>query len=1501
MRTRPFGFVLLTAIFGPILLILAVSVLPAADTIEWKNIGPGGGGNMFVSAISPADPRIILMGSDVGGIYRSADGGATWSLRNNALVEETRTGNYNMVGSTFAFDPANPNVVYIGSLKSVDAGWSWKEMVPDHIRGRVTTFAPNSSTTIYVAGLGNVYRTTTGFANGNYDKTTPGNCYSGNGANDCPTSCIPRPWTSSCPNEAVRINSLVVDPGNPSHLLACVGSGDPKVPCLADHCGLYESLSSGDPNTWTKITPVVTPLTLGDFQCNRLAMHASTGTLYMTIRSTAPEEVVAGYQWKDIENWQGGVYRSDSPSFGHTWYSVNGDDSGQLNLFTNSNFQSPVTTPLPCQGFPTGWSPVSGSIVRVSTDDHQEQTTCAMRTGSGTDPSGRMNSECVHLLGGTVYEVSTWARPEGYASCVDPNDPDHLNDPDFDAQTVQGHFTFFSDFNCASPVEFPGYHFYNSNIWNYSHPNADVLQNGWRKYVGRFRSPAVPTVYARLEVATEQQPGLNCAGHTTFDDVTMRKVESLPKAGGNSAIFTFVNYDAIVVDPYDVNKVYVGTFQGSSPDFQLADSAGVWNLYAWQSGVPLWKLVTRSTYDDNVDDSAGDGGIIGPRCGNLKCEGGWENCETCPTDCASTAQVPFPPPPSPACCGKDGCESSDGENEGNCRIDCPAPKLELESPGYGVWTLAIGKDEPVGVQTQGNETLAFGAETILTTNAGISWSQVTSDPVEPSTQTPYPAWKARGDATDVNVFSVVTVHRPGVNRLYYGDGDNGLLYNFDGEDAFAQEGNGWGWGSLTNAGGSAANSIVPDPDDANIVYLGLSANSPQPNNTYIVKGEFTPASPAAESRWCWNFLGTQTAISQTIPSSVQELILTNRDLDPSQRWFIASIYRQGIYRLPYPPVAHCLPASGTWTNLGITWFNGNGPSGEPKGMGVARLIEEPTSKRLYLAVVGDPDVQNSGTGVYEGSPDGLNWCKVSNSAMDGEPVLALATSGTDTVFAGTSMGPHVTGGIWKGTRGTCSCPSNPCIWVWENVLPEPVVSGLAVSPASSSIIYAEAGQLSGAFDYDPYQHAGIYKSTQGGANQTWVRLTDPGLVNPAGGGLMNIFGGRLVFDSADPHLLYATTAGSGLFRGTITCGPVSEGFADTDLDGDPDCSDCAPSNFAINHSATEGASQLSTCYDSVDNDCDDTIDLDCAIPVIPSSPGIISGMGSVTCGSDGNLAASSSNNTYECLRESLVSGQYRLQSVWTFPTSGVPAGTNYELRVDGYRSTGGNDNFNFSFSTPSSSPCTSSDGGTTSIVSITTAGPPDPDAAKAVDLGLVPAGAFCVKVADSKITGDGSNQDTLTLDRLFVVPSPVALGDAATGDVGTVTGDYHATQASENLRETISEAQSGGSNRLWHTWRFDNVPAGSGHKLRFEGFRTLLSGSKIDEFSFQFSTSPTSGFVDISGSTIASTSETAADSSTFGAALSGTIYIRVLDMQKANTGTSQSSVTIDHLVIKTSP
>lgn len=131
----------------------------------WKQLkGPfldtlGRGARIGSLSVSPSDGNIILaaayfVGADgVAGIYRSTDGGDSWT---SVLAENE--------GTTVVFDAADPSVAYAslfaaGIFKSTDAGASWVRIngsgqfsLPTNLGGRIDMAVASSSPgTLYVA------------------------------------------------------------------------------------------------------------------------------------------------------------------------------------------------------------------------------------------------------------------------------------------------------------------------------------------------------------------------------------------------------------------------------------------------------------------------------------------------------------------------------------------------------------------------------------------------------------------------------------------------------------------------------------------------------------------------------------------------------------------------------------------------------------------------------------------------------------------------------------------------------------------------------------------------------------------------------------------------------------------------------------------------------------------------------------------------------------------------------------------------------------------------------------------------------------------------------------------------------------------------------------------------------------------------------------------------------------------------------------------------------
>ena len=148
----------------------AAAALPAAidsgalQSLSWRHVGPEGNRITSIAGV-PGDRTTYYAGAASGGLWKTADGGVTWT----AVFEEQPVSS---IGS-LAVAPSDPNVVWAGTgepfvrsnisvgwgvFRSTDAGKSWTKMGLD-ATGRIARIVvhPTNPDIVYVASLGHAY------------------------------------------------------------------------------------------------------------------------------------------------------------------------------------------------------------------------------------------------------------------------------------------------------------------------------------------------------------------------------------------------------------------------------------------------------------------------------------------------------------------------------------------------------------------------------------------------------------------------------------------------------------------------------------------------------------------------------------------------------------------------------------------------------------------------------------------------------------------------------------------------------------------------------------------------------------------------------------------------------------------------------------------------------------------------------------------------------------------------------------------------------------------------------------------------------------------------------------------------------------------------------------------------------------------------------------------------------------------------------------------------
>lgn len=267
--------------------------------LQWREIGPYRGGRSVAVAGSDSRPYEYWMGTTGGGVFKTTDGGHSWSPVSDGYFGGT-------IGA-IGVSESNPDIVYVGTgeydirgnvshgdgvWKTTDGGKTWTHAGLANTRqiARVKV-DPHDPDVVYVGALGHVWAPN---PERGVFKTTDGG----------------KSWKRILfRNDSTGITDLVLDPNDPNTLYAAFWQAGRKPWLLVSGgagSGIFKSTDAGE--HWTEITR------------NPGLPKGIIGNIGITV-SKANSNIL----YANIEADSGGVFRSDDG--GKTWTRTNEDRS----------------------------------------------------------------------------------------------------------------------------------------------------------------------------------------------------------------------------------------------------------------------------------------------------------------------------------------------------------------------------------------------------------------------------------------------------------------------------------------------------------------------------------------------------------------------------------------------------------------------------------------------------------------------------------------------------------------------------------------------------------------------------------------------------------------------------------------------------------------------------------------------------------------------------------------------------------------------------------------------------------------------------------------------------------------------------------------------------------------------------------------------------------------------------------------------------------------------
>jgi hypothetical protein len=344
------GLTILSPLYPPIAGAMFAALVPSApvqpqgcaDDGEWTRAGLGGGGVFTALAFDPIDTNRFVVGTDCAGVFRTCDGGATWTASSRGLS------NY-YVEST-ALHPTDGATIFAATLKGVSRStndgenWSTALELPLNAGGNASfstvTVDPYDPQVVW-CGIGH-FRGSTGDAGGDAAGQHPHVWRSAGGGASGTWQALDR----------IMINGTEIKAGIHSIVPCAPGTSTPPgadLLVVSTTDGVFLGYWTGSAWGWLDITSNLPHRDCRDLE---VVMDPVTGAfqrIYVALNSHSASGDPASI-YANANGWGGGVWYTSGP--GNPWSPTsfaNGSDGLHLETANESTCACDPIPPQPAE------------------------------------------------------------------------------------------------------------------------------------------------------------------------------------------------------------------------------------------------------------------------------------------------------------------------------------------------------------------------------------------------------------------------------------------------------------------------------------------------------------------------------------------------------------------------------------------------------------------------------------------------------------------------------------------------------------------------------------------------------------------------------------------------------------------------------------------------------------------------------------------------------------------------------------------------------------------------------------------------------------------------------------------------------------------------------------------------------------------------------------------------------------------------------------------------